>query len=423
MTRLIGQIAIFLFFTTTYSQVNMSFPENTGYDVNSIKEYLDNSIDPFEGIYSYSNGDLQAGLAIIKNENDSYIEISLSGYTKSYIDPETCDLVNFRNVKIGDIDGYAKGDTSFENINGNILIWESFSNKLLNSSFSEISMTKYKVKFSSDFKTALVKDITAIPDSYGECLSPKEWNDNGGRNSDYNLYKIYPKKIISKKPEKNNIKPVISSQWSGNGSGLIISKLGHIVTNYHVIEEASSIEIEYKNDQGIKKYKATVSVSDKSNDLAILKITDDNFNGFDSTPNYNFDTDVLDVGSKVYGYGYPLALNLMGKDIKVTDGIINSKTGLKGDVKSYQISNPLQPGNSGGPLFDEDGTFVGVISSGLKKEIADNVGYTTKSSYVTNLISSLPEKIENPYSYTIKFLSTEKQIKRLSEYVVLIKVK
>ena len=58
-----------------------------------------------------------------------------------------------------------------------------------------------------------------------------------------------------------------------------------------------------------------------------------------------------------------------------------------------------------------------------KKEIADNVGYTTKSSYVTNLISSLPEKIENPYSYTIKFLSTEKQIKRLSEYVVLIKVK
>ena len=422
MIRLIGQIAIFLFFTTTYSQVNMSFPENTGYDVNSTKEYLDSSNDPFEGIYSYTLQGFDGGFALIKI-NDVYSVIMLRELDKGYNDPSTCEYVNYRKIKIGDIDGYAKSDTSFENIDGNILIMETYSSKILNSSFTEISMDKWKVKFSKNFESAVIEDITDVPENYGQCLSPSEWYENGFRYPKFKLIKQYPKNTNQNRVKVKKPKNINSSEWNGNGSGLIISKLGHIVTNYHVIEEASSIEIEYKNDQGIKKYKATVSVSDKSNDLAILKITDDNFNGFDSTPNYNFDTDVLDVGSKVYGYGYPLALNLMGKEIKVTDGMINSKTGLKGDVKSYQISNPVQPGNSGGPLFDEDGTFVGVISSGLKKEIADNVGYTTKSSYVTNLISSLPEKIENPYSYTIKFLSTEKQIKRLSEYVVLIKVK
>jgi S1-C subfamily serine protease len=113
----------------------------------------------------------------------------------------------------------------------------------------------------------------------------------------------------------------------------------------------------------------------------------------------------------------------MGKEIKITDGIISSKTGIRGDVKTYQISAPIQPGSSGGPLFDTNGNFIGVNSSGLKTKMTDNVGYTIKSSYVQSLIDVLPKKIEIPYSYTIRWISTQNQIKRLSEYVVLIKVK
>jgi len=412
----------------SFSQIDMSFPENTGYDVSSLKDYLDVSDDPFEGIYSYNNGGRDAGLAIIKDADSdgSYIEVSLSEYTKYYTDPQTCENTEFRKVYIGDIDGYFTPDLSFENVNDDILIWESYSNYLLNSSFTDISMSKFKVKYSKNFSNLLITDITKIPDTYGECISPKKWwadrIDNEGRAPTYEMKKIYPNStsVVNNDRVKKNKK---NDDWKGNGSGLIISKLGHIVTNYHVIENASSIEIEYKNDQGLKSYKATVSVIDEANDLAIIKITDEGFDEFESTPNYNFDTDVSNVGSKVFVYGYPLALNLMGKEIKVTDGMINSKTGIQGDVKSYQISNPIQPGNSGGPLFNDNGSFIGVITSGLKKEVADNVGYSTKSSYVMNLISSLDEKIDVPSSYTIRFLSTEKQIKRLSEYVVLIKVK
>ena len=138
---------------------------------------------------------------------------------------------------------------------------------------------------------------------------------------------------------------------------------------------------------------------------------------------YNFKTRSSDVGTKVYAYGYPFALNLMGKEIKVTDGIISSKTGFDGNITTYQITAPIQPGNSGGPLFDDKGNLVGINSSGVNKELADNVGYTIKSSYILNLLDVMPKTIELPSSKKLQSLPLTKQIKEISKYVVLVKVK
>ena len=60
--------------------------------------------------------------------------------------------------------------------------------------------------------------------------------------------------------------------------------------------------------------------------------------------------------------------SIMGKEVKFTYGKISSKSGIQGDVRVYQISVPIQPGNSGGPLFDMDGNVVGITSSGLNRE-------------------------------------------------------
>ena len=170
---------------------------------------------------------------------------------------------------------------------------------------------------------------------------------------------------------------------------------GYIVTNHHVIEDADDIEVEFILNDEVQKFNAEIVQTDKVNDLAIIKIFDMNFDGLDPL-RYNFKTRSSDVGTKVYAYGYPMALTLMGKEIKVTDGIISSKTGFDGNITTYQITAPIQGGNSGGPLFDEHGNFLGINSSGLSKEIADNVGYTIKSSYVLNLIDVLPKSIELP---------------------------
>tara|TARA_B100000767_G_scaffold273243_1_gene302841 strand:+ start:1907 stop:3658 length:1752 start_codon:yes stop_codon:yes gene_type:complete len=224
--------------------------------------------------------------------------------------------------------------------------------------------------------------------------------------------------VVSNNQENNKN----SKSWKGNGSGLIISKDGYIVTNNHVVENMNDFEVEFKYRQEIKSFHARVIKTDPINDLAILKIDDNNFQDFTSIP-YNFYNRSADVGTEVFALGYPMALTLMGKDIKFTDGRISSKTGYKGNITTYQTTTPIQPGNSGGPLFDHKANFLGINSSGLRKDIADNVSYTIKTNYVVNLIDVLPKSIPLPSSTWISSKPLTEQIKILSNYVVLVKVK
>ncbi len=328
--------------------------------------------------------------------------------------------------------GTEKGNLSFLNFP---TIWEDYFNYLIekiNSSYSYAFIEKtsiennYIIRWNTghDFRT-FPQSPPSIAKSFDNSLikfvikgtnSRENIVQNRGNTYEAAFLKTYP--INGENSKLNN-----ESNWAGNGSGLIISKEGHIVTNHHVIKDANSIEVEFNNEEGLKKYNAVVINSDKETDLAILKIEDEDFKEFNETPAYNFKSGLADSGEKIYAYGYPMALSTMGKEVKVTDGIISSKTGIDGDVKTYQISAPIQPGNSGGPLFDDKGNLLGINSSGLSKEIADNVGYSIKTNYLLNLIDVLPEKIELPYSYTIRWISNQNQIKRLSKYTVLIKVK
>ena len=221
------------------------------------------------------------------------------------------------------------------------------------------------------------------------------------------------------KSKRRNIKP---GGWAGNGSGIIISKSGYIVTNNHVIEDADDIEVEFVLNDEVQKFKAEIVQVDKVNDLAIVKIVDVNFDGVGELP-YNFKTRSSDVGTKIYAYGYPMALSLMGKEIKITDGIISSKSGIDGDITTYQISATIQPGNSGGPLFDDKGNLIGINSSGLARLGSESTGYTIKSSYVLNLIDVLPKSIDLPSSTKLQSLPLTEQIREISKYVVLVKVK
>ena len=230
-------------------------------------------------------------------------------------------------------------------------------------------------------------------------------------------HRFNPKSIKSSK--NRNIK---TGEWKGNGSGIIISKSGYIVTNYHVIQDAEDIEVEFIIDNMVKKFNAEIVQVDKVNDLGLLKIVDNIFKGLKAIP-YNFKTRTSDVGTKIYAYGYPFALSIMGKEVKVTDGIISSKTGFDGNITTYQITAPIQSGSSGGPLFDDQGNLIGINSSGIIKATADNVGYSIKSIYVLNLLDVIPETIDLPSNTKLQLLPLTEQIKELSKCVVLIKIR
>lgn len=212
--------------------------------------------------------------------------------------------------------------------------------------------------------------------------------------------------------------PQNTSRYTSSGSGVVLSSNGIIATNYHVIEGAQQIDVFINRNNEVKKYKAIELISDKQNDLSLLKIEDSSFTTLPRLP-YAVKTSIEDVGTSVFALGYPMS-DVLGEEIKVTDGIISSKTGFQGDIVAYQISAPIQPGNSGGPLFDNYGYLVGITNAGIPD--AQNVGYAIKISYLRPLVEASPIRFSLPVNNTIGNLSFTEKIKRISPYVVLIKV-
>lgn len=226
---------------------------------------------------------------------------------------------------------------------------------------------------------------------------------------DYYL-KMYPT------ASQNNYAASIAapSQWSGTGFAL---NDGYIATNFHVVDGAKSISV-----LGVKgiyniEFRADVIATDKVNDIAIIRINDSRFSGFGKIP-YRVKTNTSEVGENIFVLGYPLTTT-MGDEIKLTTGVISSKTGFQGDVSLYQISAPIQPGNSGGPLFDGNGNLVGIVNA--KHQGAENVGYAIKTSYLKNLIESVTSQNLLPTNNTISGQALTEKVKSIKNFVFMIK--
>ena len=221
---------------------------------------------------------------------------------------------------------------------------------------------------------------------------------------------IYVKmaKDLARAPQQTSL------EWSGTGFAL---RDGYIITNHHVINDATEIKIQGINGDFLTEYTAQVVGVDKSNDLALLKISGDVPASFNTIP-YGIKTSISEVGENIYVLGYPLTAT-MGEEIKLTNGIISARTGFEGDVTTYQISAPVQPGNSGGPMFDDNGNVIGVICS--KHIGAENVSYAVKTSQVRILIESITDPSILNTKNTLQGKNLKDQVKEVKNYVYLIK--
>jgi serine protease Do len=200
-----------------------------------------------------------------------------------------------------------------------------------------------------------------------------------------------------------------------SGTGFAISSDGYLVTSSHVIEGADSIMIE--NKSGLK-YKVTEVYRDQAHDLSILKIDDPAFNGFGKLP-YTFKSNESELGEKVYTLGYPR------EDIVFGEGSLSSATGFEGDSSAYQVSIPLNPGNSGGPLLDDKGNLIGVISG--KQAGQEGASFAVKSFYLLQMINEIPtvttlSPLKLPKTNFMSDNSRPQQLKKLKEYVFVVKV-
>lgn len=226
--------------------------------------------------------------------------------------------------------------------------------------------------------------------------------------------KTYPTPEMYANSQKQDKSQESFNQWSGTGFAL---KNGYIVTNYHVIEGANSIIVQGVNGNFNIQYNTSIVGTDKINDLALLKVTDPTFKGFGIIP-YSISSAISEVGEEIFVLGYPLT-STMGDEIKLTTGVISSKTGFQGDIALYQISAPIQPGNSGGPLFDKNGNVIGIVSA--KHKDAENVGYAVKTLYLQNLIESSLSSAIIPMTNSISEKTLPDKVKKLKTFVYMIK--
>jgi S1-C subfamily serine protease len=192
------------------------------------------------------------------------------------------------------------------------------------------------------------------------------------------------KPIPAKAPSKKADEPEL---YTGTAWGV---DKGYLVTAAHVIEDAKAIDV-YRD--GDKVGEAKVVVADFANDLAILAFTN-------APPGrlkiLSLSGRAAVLGRGVFTLGYP-APGVLGQQVKMTAGQVNSTSGLQDDTRMLQISIPVQGGNSGGPVLGWDGAVLGVVDSKLNHfedgddETPQNVNYAIKASYLRPMLEGLPE--------------------------------
>ena len=185
--------------------------------------------------------------------------------------------------------------------------------------------------------------------------------------------------VVAKLPE--------SSDLEISGSGFFVSADGYFITNDHVVRNAQRVKLKL----GSTVLPATVVREDSADDLALLKVQGQ----FKALGISKADAD---LGQEVFTIGFP-DIRLQGTEPKYTDGKVSSLAGLKDDPTEYQVSVPVQPGNSGGPLVDTAGNVRGVVVARLDDMAAlrsvgslpQNVNYAIKGNVLRDFLAQSPE--------------------------------
>jgi len=158
----------------------------------------------------------------------------------------------------------------------------------------------------------------------------------------------------------------------GQGSGAIITSNGYIITNYHVIEDATIIRA-LTYDKGI--YTATLIGSDINKDISVLKISG-------SFVALQFDdSSTVKIGEKVIALGNPAGLSFT-----VTEGIVSAFR-TSGGIKYIQTDVPINPGNSGGPLVNKEGKIVGI--NNMKVRGFEGLGFAIEANTVKSSVNGI----------------------------------
>ena len=176
-----------------------------------------------------------------------------------------------------------------------------------------------------------------------------------------------------------NAQKTESGENTGGSSGtaFFINNRGHLLTNNHVVEGCSLSKITYKNND----YDAKLIATDKTLDLALLKAE------LKPKTFFNFSKNETKKLNTIYVAGYPLGKGL-SDDLKISSGIVSSLKGFEDNSNEIQIDAPINSGNSGGPIINENGDLIAIAVSGMAKDQTEGINFGIKSSAAERFLKS-----------------------------------
>ncbi len=198
------------------------------------------------------------------------------------------------------------------------------------------------------------------------------------------------------------------------GTGFLIDPKGYIVTNAHVVNNASTVIVQ--NNKG-QEFRTKIIYINPIADLAFLKIMDSDYKVPSVIP-YGINKSNVDLGEDIFTLGYPR------DEIVYGEGYLSAKTGYRGDTLACQISIAANPGNSGGPVLDKNGDVIGILSN--RQAQAQGVVFAIRSKYILSALEEIKADttyagVRFPQSSTVKNLDRIQQIKKIQEFIYMVK--
>jgi S1-C subfamily serine protease len=290
------------------------------------------------------------------------------------------------------------------------------------------------IKLSSDNRKLVQTNLTALGfyssfiDGYFGKATQKGlelYNKNYLKNSSIaergNIDALYASILAHPIPKNNRLKPdAVQLQPAeqdtlergiplyeiGTGTGFFISAHGHIVTNQHVIDNCNQIIVTSE----MSDFASKTIAEDRTNDLALLKI--------DKLPKHFFalSTESPFPLQEVVVAGFPFGKDV-SSTIKFTRGVVSSMAGLGNNYSQIQVDAAMQPGNSGGPILDDQGNVIAVSVAKLNLRtsieaygvVPENTNFGVKSSVVRSLLDSNNVGVKEPYIENITARSIAEQ--------------